>query len=102
MKEREKAKKEDQRLQGLRGPGQVGWRSKLSAFSHSVARIKEVLIKLSPADLRDFMSQCGKEKRFSTSPEQLAVIAYKKCDFSHKILLCPLEMSLHQKNTACF
>lgn len=35
--------------------------------------------------------------RLFYSSENLAVIAYKRCDLSHKILPCPLEMSLHQQ-----
>lgn len=57
---------------------------------------KKALLELFHADLRSFMP-CVVNMRFSYSLENLAVIAYKRCDLSHEILPCPLEMSLHQK-----
>lgn len=62
--------------------------------------IKEVLPKLCHIDLRDFMSQCGKHKRFSYSSGNLAVIAYKRCDSSLKSLhLSPRNVIAPEKHS---
>ena len=66
-----------------------------------MAWIKQVLVKLCHADLRDFMSQCGKQKRFSYSSENSAVVAFGMGGFCRSVLppgSCPHESSQTQES----